>query len=82
MNTIRAVKSHILTDYYPVKLQFAAQAESVGTLGRVMKAFAVKVSNFKVRPLAVQVYPSIHCSHWSVHFDIWASRYLAVLKLR
>ena len=45
-----------------------------------MKAFVVKVSNFKEGILSVQMHSSIHCSHWSVHLDIWAAWYLFVLK--
>ena len=47
-----------------------------------MKTFPVKVSNFQERSLTIEMYASIHCSNWSVHFDIWAACYLLVFKLR
>lgn len=79
---IQTKRTWIRTESYPVELKFAAQAEPIGTLGRIMKTFAVKVSNFKKRSLTIEMYASIHCSNWSVHLDIRAACYLLVFKLR
>ena len=66
---------------YPVKFKLAAQAESIGTLGRIMETFTIEGSNFKEGFLPIKMHSSIHGSDWSMHLDVWAAGYLFVLKL-